>query len=82
MSARFEIVRSDAPEPWHARFIAANGRIVWTTEQYSRSSGARNAIASIADVFRARFALAATQLRDEWGIPVIEIRDVDERVRP
>jgi uncharacterized protein YegP (UPF0339 family) len=39
---RFEIVRTDAG--WHARFRAANGRIVWTTEVYARRGKAVNAI--------------------------------------
>lgn len=79
MSARFEIVRTDVPQPWHARFVAANGRIVWTTEQYSRSSGARNAIGSFIDVFGARFGMAAKSVRDEWGARILEVRMVDER---
>lgn len=41
---RFEVVRSDADQPWHARFRAANGHIVWTTEQYARRPGAEGAI--------------------------------------
>jgi uncharacterized protein YegP (UPF0339 family) len=40
---RYEIVRTDAG--WHARFRASNGRIVWTTEVYTRRRDARNAIA-------------------------------------
>lgn len=51
MTARFEVVRTDAVQPWHARFRAANGRIVWTTEQYARRAGALTAIASIAGAF-------------------------------
>jgi uncharacterized protein YegP (UPF0339 family) len=46
MVARFEIVRTDAPQPWHARFIAANGRKVWTTENYASKTTALNAIRS------------------------------------
>lgn len=41
---RFEIVRSDADQPWHARFRAANGAIVWSTEQYDRCRAAENAV--------------------------------------
>jgi len=64
--SRFEIVRSDAPQQWHARFRAANGRIVWTTEQYHRRAAALNAI------------VAFTR---EFGVPwpPLGIRDVDER---
>lgn len=42
MSARFEVVRTDAG--WHGRFVAANGRIVWWTETYTRRRGALRAI--------------------------------------
>ena len=44
---RFEIVRTDADQPWHARFRAANGRIVWVTENYRRRDSAAAAIDSI-----------------------------------
>jgi uncharacterized protein YegP (UPF0339 family) len=39
---RFEVVRTD--DGWHARFRAANGRIVWTTEVYTRRSAAVQAL--------------------------------------
>jgi uncharacterized protein YegP (UPF0339 family) len=42
--ARFEIVRTDAG--WHGRFRAANGRIVWSTEVYTRKASLHNAIDS------------------------------------
>ena len=42
MSARFEIVRTDAG--WHSRFRAANGRIVWSTEVYTRERACLRAI--------------------------------------
>lgn len=52
MSAvRFEIVRTDAEQPWHARFVAANGRVVWTTESYTRRKSALNAICVLVDGF-------------------------------
>lgn len=38
----FEIVRTAAG--WHSRYIAANGRIVWWTETYTRRRAARTAI--------------------------------------
>lgn len=41
-AARFEIVRTDAG--WHGRFIAANGKTVWTTEVYTRRRAAEGAI--------------------------------------
>lgn len=45
-SARFEIVRTDAPQPWHARLLF-NGRITWRTENYVRMVGAERAILSL-----------------------------------
>ena len=50
MSAHFEVVRSDAPKQWHARYVV-NGRIVWTTPQLSRQVGAERAILSLAREF-------------------------------
>lgn len=70
MSARFEIVRSDTgdnglDQPWHARYVASNGRIVWTTEQYARRGAA---VAAIRGMSRG-IVLGA----------VLRVRDVDER---
>lgn len=42
MSARFEIVRTDAG--WHSRFRAGNGQIVWATEVYTRRRAALRAM--------------------------------------
>lgn len=76
MSARFEIVRTNASQPWHARFRAANGRIVWTTEQYARHNAAVLAVHQIAK------PIVCTPW--EHGVMVqqhgaVEVRDVDER---
>jgi uncharacterized protein YegP (UPF0339 family) len=46
--SRFEIVRTDAEQPWHARTKAGNGKIGWRTENYARRSTALDAIASVA----------------------------------
>lgn len=71
MSApRFEIVRTDAAQPWHARFRAANGRVVWTTENYARWSAASRAV----DLLCAALDLYAQS--------TFEVRDVDERYTP
>lgn len=48
---RFEIVRTDAPEPWHARFRAANGQIVWTSETYRQKASAVRALDVLARFF-------------------------------
>jgi uncharacterized protein YegP (UPF0339 family) len=44
MTSRFEIVQTDADQPWHARFIAANGEPIWTTESYADRSDAVHAV--------------------------------------
>lgn len=97
MSARFEIVRTNAAQPWHARFVAANGRVVWVTENYHRRKAALNAIASIQSpqyegwlgtwYYPERGAIgdAIVYRRDRWNKTdglLIEIRDVDERSTP
>lgn len=76
---RFEIVRTDTGH--HARFVAANGRIVWWTENYQRRIKALHAIGLI----------AADQVRkygDEYEVIVafnvdpnglLEVREIDER---
>lgn len=68
MAARFEIVRAngrghDQSQPWHARYVAANGQIVWVTETYTRRRGAENAILSIAH------ALGHLDPRLTWNVP-------------
>jgi uncharacterized protein YegP (UPF0339 family) len=78
--ARFEIVRTDAEQPWHGRFVAGNGRIVWTTETYTRRGRVMDAIALLT---------AGPHSHREYGdidwLYVLmnegchEIRDVDER---
>jgi uncharacterized protein YegP (UPF0339 family) len=77
VSARFEIVRSDAVQPWHARFVAANGRIVWTTEKYARRVGALRAIDAITD--GRGWASLAGGAMVLWRNDLTEVRDVDER---
>lgn len=94
MSARFEIVRTNAPQPWHARYIAPNGRTLWTTETYTRRGSALNAISSVVEAFgdcwiatwwyptRKAMGIAVVYRRDSWnktdGLR-LEIRDADER---
>lgn len=85
MSARFEIVRTD--DGHHARFIAANGRIVWTTEVYKRRRAAVNALDCIVDPFLGAwvdpYTLQVTYRRDSWNktdAVLIEVRAVDERL--
>lgn len=84
MSARFEIVRTD--DGHHARFVAANGRIVWATEVYTRRRAAKNAIESLIDPFIGCWVDPTSgQVEhrvDSWNkrdAVLIEVRDVDER---
>lgn len=78
---RFEIVRT--PAGHHARFRATNGQIVWTTEVYARRRAAVRAVELItgATVLDGRGAWAGL-LTVAHRNHVIEVRDVDERVRP
>lgn len=46
MRARFEIVRTDADQPWHGRRVV-NDRITWTTETMTRQVGVERAILSL-----------------------------------
>ena len=64
--SRFEIVRTDAPQPWHARFVASNGRIVMSSETYARKAGAENAVLAMARAC----GLDATGLR--WNVEGVE----------
>lgn len=79
MSARFEIVRTDAEQPWHARFRAANGRIVWTTENYSRRD---DAIRSLTIITNQSLSRGSDSLLTAWlyNSPA-EVRFVDLRTQ-
>jgi len=85
---RFEVVRTGGHysafagrtigSRWHARFRGANGRIVWTTETYTRRRAALAAIELLSS------GPATLGVDDRWRIRqrdslVVEIRDVDER---
>ena len=79
----YEIVRTDAG--WHTRFRAANGRIVWTTEVYTRRRAALAAIRSINAIHYAWVedeGLVSLASRNSWtktNNPIAHIRDIDER---
>lgn len=66
---RIQIVRSDAAQPFHVRIVAANNRIIFHSEQYTRRDSAMKAIVSLATAFGALDS-------NEW---VQAIVDVDER---
>lgn len=43
--SRYEIVRTEAEQPWFAREVASNGRETWkTSENYTRPRGPSEAI--------------------------------------
>ncbi len=79
MSARFEIVRSDAG--WHARLRAGNGRIVWVTESLTRR---RAAVAAVEFITGSKITEppAAGHPEVDWAgnreTPT-EVHEVDER---
>lgn len=79
----FEVVRTEAG--WHARFRAANGRIVWTTEPYTRRRAALAAIESILDPCFGWIegdAIVCLSARDSWNKisrPVAKLVEIDKR---
>lgn len=77
-SPRFEIVRTDSGH--HARYRAANGKIVWHTETYRRRRAALEAVESIVDqpITSSPFAEHPEIVRTRGGFP-LEVREVDER---
>lgn len=76
MTAHFEIVQTDHTQPWHARWVANNGEIVWTTETYARKTDAQTAI----------FMLAGGRVENGDMVgslePTYPITYIDERTTP
>ena len=71
---RFEVVRGDSG--YWARFIAANGKTVWTTETYRRRRTAEDAV----------YLLSKPAVGTRWESAVrverrgaVEVRHIDER---
>lgn len=81
MSARFEVVRTDAG--WHSRFVAGNNKTVWTTEVYTRRRAAVSAIESLLDqtITTSPFADHPEIARGPFRLTT-EVRDIDERYVP
>lgn len=84
-AARFEVVHT-GPRQFHARFRAANGQVVWTTESYTRRRAAMAAVASMVDPFLGCWiAQHSGQIEyryDSWNKVdrvLLEVREVDER---
>ena len=81
-SPRFEICRDD--DGWWARFRAANGRVVWVTETYTRRGAAENALVGLAKPFWCAAVLHSYDGRmslrvDLYDTKGIEVREVDEQ---
>lgn len=82
MSPRFEIVQSDAEQPWHARSISGNGEKVLWSENYSERRAALEAIRITAQLFSvtpAYFDLVEGVLHLHAGGMRVPVVDVDER---
>jgi uncharacterized protein YegP (UPF0339 family) len=84
VSARFEVVRTDVEQPWHARFTAGNGEEVWrSSENYTTKGHARSAILVLAMAFgrSASVDKVALHVTDSAGeTRVVPIHYFDERV--
>lgn len=76
-AARFEVVRTAAG--WHARFRAANGRIVWWTETYTTRRRCLNAVGLIAKPLDAVVTSVGVRCIAFHSHTPVEVRDVDER---
>jgi uncharacterized protein YegP (UPF0339 family) len=75
---RFEIVRTAAG--WHARFRAANGRVVWVTEVYERRRAAVRAVEAIAgSAVIGTTVIGTTYLTVNWSRGHLRVVEVDER---
>lgn len=89
MSAHFEIVRTDADQPWHARLIV-NAEITWRTENLTRKVGAERAILSLARIFGwvdpdlGKWSVTESSLLDSRpdGPNAVTVEYVDERPKP
>lgn len=94
MTARFEIVRTNARQPWHVREVAGNNEKTWGTETYARREGAERALCRLAERFGWRdvivrwgddgkgslvaLGLGTIQARED-GVVVADVDLVDER---
>lgn len=89
--ARIDIVRTEAEQPFHARFVAGNGQVIATSEKYAERRDALVAIAVVAEAFGITMNRPPSENTDtelgELGIMgetpegvfhIYPIRDVDE----
>lgn len=89
MTAHFEVVRTDAAQPWHARMVI-NGRITWRVENLTRQIGAERAIESLLrEVAGGTWGLMwnvegveKTAIDDVGNVHDLNVKYVDERPEP
>jgi len=80
--SRFEIVTTDADQPFHVRYRAGNSKIVQDSENLTRKTSAKSGIASIAKEFGYEVTgwedgkAILKQIAVVGSVPVLE---VDER---
>lgn len=86
--SHFEIVRTDADQPFHARLVAGNGQIVMHSENYADARAALTAVAVAAEAFGITMSRPPA-LEEDTGLPLgeapdgnvyaYEVRHLDER---
>lgn len=88
MTARFEIVRTDAVQPWHVREVAGNAQKTWSTENFTRKQGAERSLCRLAERFGWRDVSLvwdseeSGHLETAPDVVVCSVRLTDERTPP
>lgn len=84
MTARWEIVRTAAAQPWHVREVAGNAEKTWVIENYTRKQSAERALCRLAERFGWQGVTLVWdgddgQLVSDMGILIASVCLVDER---
>lgn len=92
---QIQIVRTDAEQPFHLRFVGDNGEPIASSENYAQRSTAVDAIGVVAGAFGITMSRPVEENTDpevaelgvfgetpEGVVHVYPIRDVDEREAP
>lgn len=85
--SHFEVVQTDAEQPWHLRLVGSNGEPVMVSENYTDPRTAENAIAVAAEAFGVTIPrdpewVGVTELvgyRSNGARVYVQVRHVDER---
>lgn len=89
--SHYEIVRTDAEQPWHTRLVGRNGEIVQSGENLAERDDAANVVAIAAEAFGIQMSRPPEQADPETQgagflgempsghVHVFEVREVDER---